>query len=151
MRSDTQIKKQIPTFKKWKKKNALRLCSKQGARFSSYGYSSMASLTHKSPTIHQIYYLPAIPPETTNFITSALSALRGAICSFGTIMRFPAKLYDWGRYTATLSDNPRLFRLSLVRNPMAFTLPSRDNITVTGLLKPFLSPTNAFMRSFIDV
>jgi hypothetical protein len=84
-------------------------------------------------------------------MASALSTSNGCTWSLGKSSKFPAKLYDWGKYTATWSVNPYPSKLSLVMNPIALALPSLDSVTSTGLSKLFFSPTKAPIRSLIDV
>jgi hypothetical protein len=42
---------------------------------------------------------PVTPPDTMNAITSALAASSGSSIEDGKTTRFPAKLYDCGKYT----------------------------------------------------
>jgi hypothetical protein len=48
------------------------------------------------------------PAETINFIVSVPDTFNNVTFSFGTINKLPEKLYEWGRYTATLPDTPNM-------------------------------------------
>jgi len=77
-------------------------------------------------------HLAETPPETISFITSPGSAVRGMTLSLATTIRFPAKLYAWGRYTVILSWMPMALRFSLVAKPSSLILLSFSIITWTG-------------------
>ena len=75
---------------------------------------------------------PEMPPETIKVITSALSASNRRTWLLGNTSKFPAKLYDWGKYTATWSLRPKKFRSCRVTKPRASMCPFGVRVTITG-------------------